>query len=141
MPARPGLISRTSAQILETAIRLALKITCVVAGFATAKLLHGNAADRTGSLIFVAVAIAAFAALRPIAYRLYPELRRSDLRRLKRGPNPTTLASLGILVVIFCAFLLSVWCGVVLVSVIAAGALFALVIGMRHRNKARQADV
>jgi hypothetical protein len=112
---------------------LLVKISSVLAGYATAIALHRSAADLTGSLIFGISSVGAFAVLRPIGYRLYPELRRSDLRRAKRGPNPTTLTALGILVLVLVTFITNVWFGVALLSMLAAGALVASAIAFCHR--------
>ncbi len=100
MTDRRTSISKICSGIIEIAIRLLVKISSVLAGYATAIALHRSAADLTGSLIFGISSVGAFAVLRPAAYRLYPKLRRSDLRRAKRGPNPTTLTALGILVLV-----------------------------------------
>ncbi len=134
MTDRRTLILKISGGIVEVAIRLLVKISCIVAGFATMIALHGKAADLTGSLIFGISTIGAFAVLRPVAYRLYPELRRSDLRRAKRGPNPTTLTALGILVLVLVAFITNVWFGVAVLSMMAAGVLVAAAIAFCHRN-------
>jgi hypothetical protein len=119
-------------EIVEIAIRLFLKITCVLLGYGTANTLHGNAADFAGSSIFLISTFGAFTILRPIAYRLYPGLKRSDLRRLRRGPNPKTLVALGILVILLLAFIESVWLGLALLSLIAAGTLVASAIAITN---------
>jgi hypothetical protein len=111
--------------IIEVAIRLLVKISSVLAGYATAIALHKNTADLTGSLISGIGTVGAFAVLRPVAYRLYPKLRRSDLRRAKRGPNPTTLTALGVLVLLLVTFITNVWFGIAVLSMLAAGALVA----------------
>jgi hypothetical protein len=98
-------------------------------------MIHGSASGLASSLMFFIGAVGAFAALRPIAYRLYPELKLSDSRRLRRGPNPKTLAALAILALILIAFFENIWFGVALISVIAAGALVAAAIAVTNRRK------
>jgi len=65
MTDRRTLILNISRGIVEVAIRLLVKISCIVAGCATTIALHGKAADLTGSLIFGISTIGAFAVLRP----------------------------------------------------------------------------
>ncbi len=119
---------RVCDEIIEIAIRLFLKIICVLLGYGTANTLHGNAADLAGSSIFLTCTFGAFAMLLPLPYRLYPALKRSDLRRPRRGPNPKTLIALGILVMLLLAFIESAWLGFALLSLIAAGAFVAVAI-------------
>jgi len=56
-------------EVLEIGIRLLLKIVCIVFGFGTATIIHGNSADLTGSILFLIGTFGAFAGLRPLAYR------------------------------------------------------------------------
>jgi hypothetical protein len=112
-----------------------VKIACVLAGYGTANIVHCNPAGWAGSLIFFIGAVGAFAILRPVAYRIYPELKRSDLRRLRRGSNPKTLVAIGILAVVLIAFLESIAFGVALISLIAAGALVAAAIAISNRRE------
>lgn len=133
MRRRPVL--RVCNEVLEVTVRLFVKIICVLFGYGTANMLHGSASGPAGSLIFFISAVGAFATLRPIAYRLYPELKRSDLRRIRRGPNPKTLAALAILALVLIAFFENIWFGVALISVIAAGAVFAAAIAVTDRRK------
>lgn len=135
MRMRRRSILRVCNEVLEVTIRLFVKIICVLAGYGTANILHGSASGLAGSLIFFISAVGAFAILRPIVYRLYPELKRSDLRRLRRGPNPKTLAAVGILALVLIAFLENIWFGVALISVIAAGALVAAAIAVANRRE------
>ena len=72
---------RVCNEVLEIGIRLLLKIVCVVLGFGTATIIHGNSADLAGSVLFLIGTFGAFAVLRPLAYRVYPALKQSDLRR------------------------------------------------------------
>jgi predicted transporter len=115
-------------EVLEIGIRLLLKIICVVLGFGTATIIHGNSADLTGSILFLIGTFGALAGLRPLAYRLYPTLKQSDLRRLRRGPNPKTLVALAIVVLLLLMFLESIWQGFVMLLLIAAGVLAAAII-------------
>jgi hypothetical protein len=114
------------------AIRLLLKIACVLLGYETVNILHDNAADFIGSSIFLISTLGAFALLRPLAYRLYPALKRSDLRRLKRGPNPKTLVALGILIMLLFAFIETAWLGIALLFLIATGTIVAAVIAIAN---------
>jgi hypothetical protein len=113
---------------------LFVKITCILFGYGTANILHGSAAGLVGALIFFIGTVGAFAILPPIAYRLYPELKRSDLRRLRRGPNPKTLVAVGVLVVVLIAFLENIWLGVALIALIAAGSLVSAAIAISSRR-------
>jgi hypothetical protein len=115
-------------EVLEIGIRLLLKIVCVVLGFATAMIIHGHSADLTGLFLFLIGTFGAFAGLRPLAYRVYPTLKQSDLRRIRRGPNPKTLVALAIAVLLLLIFLESVWLGFVMLVLIAAGVLAAAII-------------
>jgi hypothetical protein len=109
-------------------------VTCVLVGYGTANKLNGNAAGLSGSLIFVISAVGAFAILRPAVYRLYPELKRLDLRRVRRGPNPKTFVALAVWLWSV-RVSESVWFGVALISLVAAGALVAAAIAMRNVAK------
>jgi hypothetical protein len=128
-------ILRVCNEVLEIAIRLFVKIACVLVGYGTATILRGSTAGLAGSLIFFISAVGAFAILRPIAYRLYPELKRSDLQRLRRGPNPKTLAAVGVLAVVLIAFLENIWCAVALISTIVAGTVVAAAIAISNRRE------
>ena len=128
MRRRRRSIVRVCNEVLEIGIRLLLKIVCVVLGFATAVMIHGNSADLTGSFLFLIGTLGAFAGLRPLAYRVYPALKQSDLRRLRRGPNPKTLVALAIVVLLLLMFLESMWLGFAMLVLIAAGVLAAAVI-------------
>lgn len=86
MRRRPVL--RVCNEVLEVTVRLFVKIICVLFGYGTANMLHGSASGPAGSLIFFISAVGAFATLRLIAYRLYPELKRSDLRRIREARIP-----------------------------------------------------
>lgn len=123
---------RICSEVLEMAIRLLLKIACVLLGYETVNILHDNAADFIGSSIFLISTLGAFALLRPLAYRLYPALKRSDLRRLKRGPNPKTLVALGILIMLLFAFIETAWLGIALLFLIATGTIVAAVIAIAN---------
>lgn len=128
MRRRRRSIVRVCDEVLEIGIRLVMKIICVVLGFGTATIIHGNSADLTGSILFLIGTFGAFAGLRPLAYRLYPALKQSDLRRLRRGPNPKTLVALAIVVLLLLMFLESIWLGFAMLLLIAAGVLAAAIV-------------
>jgi hypothetical protein len=115
-------------EVLEIGTRLLLKIVCVALGVGVATITHGNSADLTGSVLFMVGAFGTFAILRPLAYRAYPALKESDVRRLRRGPNPKTLVALAIVVFLLLLFLESISLGVAMLMLIAAGVLAAAVI-------------
>ena len=114
--------------VLEIGIRLLLKIVCLVIGFGSAIIIHGNSADPAGSVLFLIGTFGAFAVLRPLTYRVYPALKQSDLRRLRKGPNPTTLVALATLVLLLLMFIESIWLGFAMLLLIAAGVLAAIII-------------
>ena len=119
---------RVCNEVLEIGLRLLLKIVCVVLGFGTATIIHGNSADLRGSVLFLIGTFGAFAVLRPLAYRVYPALKQSDLRRLRKGPNPKTLLTLAIIILLLLMFLESIWLGFAMLLLIAAGVLAAAII-------------
>jgi hypothetical protein len=123
-----GSIVRVCNEVLEIGIRLVLKIVCVVLGIGTATIIHGNAEDLAGSVLFLIGTFGAFVVLRPVAYRLYPALEESDLQRLRRGPNPKTLVALAVVVLLLLMFVESIWLGFALLLVIAAGVVAAGII-------------
>lgn len=121
-------------EVLEVSARLLLQVLCMLAGAGLAICLHGTFSDLLGTAIFFIGAVMAFAGLRPIAYRMYPRLRRSDLQRRRHGPNRKTLLALGIAITIGCSFLESVWVGAGLILIVAAGAFVAAVIALGNRH-------
>ena len=123
-----GMVVRVCNDALEIGIRLLLKIVCLVLGYVTATVIHGNSPDLTGSILFLIGVSGAFAGLRPLAYQVYPALKESDLRRLGRGPNPKTFVALAIVILLLLIFLKSMWLGLATLVLIAAGVLAAAII-------------
>ena len=60
MRVRQRSITRVCSEILEIAIRLYLRMACVLVGYGTAKLIHGNTRDLAGGLTVFISAAAAF---------------------------------------------------------------------------------
>ena len=97
-----------------------------------AALLVGLAGESVAELARSKGFLLAYVVLRPLAYRLYPRLRRSDARYLRHGPNAQALAATGFLIALGAVFLNSWTYGVVALVLIAVGGVFALAIRWSH---------
>jgi hypothetical protein len=69
--------------------------------------------------------MAVFLVLQPVAYRIYPRLKRSDRRRWKQAPNVPALECAGLLLW-FLAVVDDPWHGFIGLCLLAAGGVFAV---------------
>src|SRR5580692_5686437 len=113
------ITSHTSEFIPEFAARLLLKVTCVGFAFGVTGILEGHFQihdSRLSGLCMLLAAIAAYIVLRPVAYRIYPPLGRSDRQYLKRGPKASALLVTGLFVALMAAVLDNIWYGAIALS-------------------------
>jgi hypothetical protein len=121
----------------ELAARVALKCFCILVAITVADWAQRQFSLRGSWLLGVvtlATVIGTFIIVRPIVYRAYPRLKRSDDQYWRRGPHLVALAIACGVTALIGAMIEDPWYGVIALCLAVGGGLCAVLIRLQHRE-------
>jgi hypothetical protein len=120
-------VQRVLDLLTEIIVRVTLKMICALVGFLIANRVAESyqIAGWLKGVLVLTGAFGTFALLQPLFYRMYPRLKSSDRRRSLR-PDPRAMIIAASLAVLLVALGADAWYGVILISLVVFGCIFAL---------------